>query len=117
MPSAERLLRLYPRAWRERFGEEFLETAGPGKLRFQQVIDIVSGAIDAWLSAAPAVLLDPTPDHASVLRSLLITIGTGGNLVNDAHLAALAIEHRCTVVSFDNDFGRFPAVRWELPPA
>ena len=50
-PSAERLLRLYPRAWRERFGEEFIETAGPGALAFQQVVDIVSGAIDAWLSA------------------------------------------------------------------
>lgn len=85
----------------------------PNPLTVEQAM----GRIDAWLSAAPAVLLDPTPDHASVLRSLLISIGTGGNLVNDAHLAALAIEHRCTVVSFDNDFGRFPAVRWELPPA
>ncbi len=85
----------------------------PNPLTVEQAM----GRIDAWLSAAPAVLLDPTPDHASVLRSLLISIGAGGNLVNDAHLAALAIEHRCTVVSFDNDFGRFPAVRWELPPA
>jgi hypothetical protein len=47
----ERLLRLYPRAWRERYGEEFLATVGHGPLRLQQVIDIVSGAIDAWLSA------------------------------------------------------------------
>jgi hypothetical protein len=51
MPAAERLLRLYPRAWRERYGEEFLATAGQGVLQLQQVIDIVSGAIDAWLSA------------------------------------------------------------------
>ncbi len=51
MPSSERLLRLYPRAWRERYGEEFLATVGHGALRLQQVIDIVSGAIDAWLSA------------------------------------------------------------------
>lgn len=47
----ERLLRLYPRAWRERYGEEFLATVGPGSLHMQQVIDILSGAIDAWLSA------------------------------------------------------------------
>jgi hypothetical protein len=51
MPSAERLLRLYLRAWRERYGEEFLATVGHGSLHLQQVIDIVSGAIDAWLSA------------------------------------------------------------------
>lgn len=85
----------------------------PNPLTVEQAMD----RIDAWLSAAPAVVLSPTPDHTSVLRTLLMSIGTGGNLVNDAHLGALAIEHRCTVVSFDNDFGRFPAVRWELPPA
>ena len=50
-PSADRLLRLYPRAWRERYGDEFLATAGRAPLNLQQVIDIVSGAIDAWLSA------------------------------------------------------------------
>jgi hypothetical protein len=46
-----KLLRLYPRAWRERYGEEFLETVGDEPVRLQLVIDIVSGAIDAWLSA------------------------------------------------------------------
>ncbi len=40
----------------------------------------------------------------------------GGNLVSDAHLAALAIEHRCGIVSFDNDFARFPGVDWTLQP-
>jgi hypothetical protein len=49
--TAERLLRLYPRAWRARYGDEFLAMVGSGPLQLQQVIDIVSGAIDAWLSA------------------------------------------------------------------
>jgi hypothetical protein len=49
--TAQRLLRLYPHRWRERYGEEFLELAGTERLQLQQVIDIVSGAIDAWLSA------------------------------------------------------------------
>jgi len=49
--TASQLLRLYPREWQERYGEEFIATAGEGALKFQQVIDIVSGAIDAWLSA------------------------------------------------------------------
>jgi hypothetical protein len=43
----KRLLLLYPRAWRARYGEEFLETLGPDRLRPAQVLDIVSGAIDA----------------------------------------------------------------------
>lgn len=42
----ETLLRLYPRAWRERYGEEFLDACG-ARLSFQQVIDIIGGAIDA----------------------------------------------------------------------
>lgn len=49
--TAARLLRFYPRAWRERYGDEFLEMVGPGPLQVQQVVDIASGAIDAWLSA------------------------------------------------------------------
>ncbi|NMD45782.1 MAG: type II toxin-antitoxin system VapC family toxin, partial [Propionibacterium sp.] len=37
------------------------------------------------------------------------------NLVNDAHLAALALEHRAEIVSYDNDFARFEGVRWRRP--
>jgi len=71
--------------------------------------------VDAWLAAAPAVVVEPTAHHSRVMRDLLASFGAGGNLVNDAHLAALAIEHRCTIVSFDNDFGRFSGVAWMQP--
>jgi uncharacterized protein len=74
-----------------------------------------SDRVESWLGAPPAVVVEPTTDHAGVLRRLLEPFGTGGNLVNDAHLAALAIEHRCTIVSFDHDFGRFDGVTWEPP--
>lgn len=72
--------------------------------------------VDAWLGAAPAVIIEPTVDHPRILRDLLRPLGSGGNLVNDAHLAALSIEHRCGIVSFDNDFDRFAGVDWTLPP-
>ena len=72
--------------------------------------------MDAWLGAGPAVLLHHGPEHARLLRSMLGTTGAAGNLVNDAHLAALATEHKATIVSFDDDFVRFPGVRWERPP-
>jgi hypothetical protein len=49
--TADRLLRFYPRPWRDRYGTEFLETVGPGALQAPQVIDIAMGAVDAWLSA------------------------------------------------------------------
>jgi hypothetical protein len=49
--KADRLIRLYPRAWRDRYGDEFLALVGDGPLGLQQIIDIVSGAIDARLSS------------------------------------------------------------------
>ena len=48
---ADRLLHLYPRAWRDRYGAEFLALVGDRPVGLQQVIDIVSGAIDAHLSS------------------------------------------------------------------
>jgi toxin-antitoxin system PIN domain toxin len=71
--------------------------------------------VDAWISAPGAVVLQPTSNHARILRTLLEPLATAGNLVNDGHLAALAIEHRCGIVSFDNDFSRFPGVMWSTP--
>lgn len=78
-------------------------------------LDGAMDRVDAWLAAPPAVVVEPTLEHPQVLRRLLRGIGVGGNLVNDAHLAALAVEHRCTVVSFDHDFSRFDGVDWEMP--
>ncbi|PXY28099.1 type II toxin-antitoxin system VapC family toxin [Prauserella muralis] len=66
--------------------------------------------VDAWLGQPSAVVVEPTRRHAPLLRGLL-GAGTAGNLVNDAHLAALAIEHRAEVVSFDADFTRFADIR------
>ena len=51
MSSAERLLRFYPRAWRDRYGEEFVAMLGTGAIHPQQVLDILFGAVDAWLSS------------------------------------------------------------------
>lgn len=80
----------------------------------------VSDAIDrvrAWLAQPPAVILEPSTRHADVLAGLLKETGSAGNLVNDAHLAALAIEHDAVLVSLDTDFARFRGLRWEQPPA
>jgi len=38
-----------------------------------------------------------------------------GNLVSDAHLAALAIEHRLILCSTDNDFSNFSQLHWLNP--
>lgn len=71
--------------------------------------------VERWLDEPSAVMLAPTVRHTALLRDLLLSAGGEGNLVTDAHLAALAIEHRGQIVSFDRDFERFPGVTWERP--
>lgn len=71
--------------------------------------------VEDWLSQRPAVVIDPTRRHLGLVAGLLQAVGTAGNLVNDAHLAALALEHDATVVSYDSDFTRFEGVRWSPP--
>jgi len=75
-----------------------------------------AGAIvELWLDQPPSVVVEPTPRHLGLLRGLLADTGTAANLVNDAHLAALAVEHGAEIVSFDRDFQRFQGVRSSLP--
>jgi len=85
----------------------------PRPLTAEQAISIVT----AWTRRPNVVTDPPTAQHAELLDRMLAATGVGGNLVNDAHVAALAIEHGATVVTFDSDFGRFPEVRWEVPTA
>ena len=73
--------------------------------------------VEHWLNRRAAVVVHPTDRHANLLRGLLESTGTAANLVGDAHLAALALEHGAKIVSFDRNFGRFEGVRWELPGA
>lgn len=79
--------------------------------------DVAADRLDDWLAQPAAVVAEPTARHSSLLRQLLKAVGTGGNLVNDAHLAALAIEHRARIVSYDTDFLRFPGIKLETPPS
>jgi uncharacterized protein len=76
-----------------------------------QALDLVEG----WLAQPNVVTIDPTQRHIAILGGLLEPLGTGGNLVPDAHLAALAIEHGASIASSDRDFTRFPGLRWVDP--
>jgi toxin-antitoxin system PIN domain toxin len=71
--------------------------------------------IDRWLAQPCATVVYPGDRHAGLLRELLRPLGTAANLVNDAHLAALAIEHNAELCSCDGDFARFSGLRWSNP--
>ena len=78
------------------------------------VSDAIAQAED-WLGQPAAVVVEPTARHLGIVEQLLAPHETAGNLVNGAHLAALAVEHRCTVVSYDSDFLSFNGVKLETP--
>jgi toxin-antitoxin system PIN domain toxin len=80
-------------------------------LDIDQALDLVT----LWVKQAVATIPEADERHLLRLRELLTATGRGGNLVNDAHLAALATQYGATVLTFDNDFGRFPGVRWQRP--
>lgn len=67
------------------------------------------------LESQPAVrMVNPGDAHRGILRHLLLMLGTGANLVTDAHLAALAIEQNAVFATGDRDFQRFPGLKLAL---
>jgi toxin-antitoxin system PIN domain toxin len=74
-----------------------------------------TAVLDAWLARPNVVALEPGPEHWSIMRDLMRESGTAGSLVNDAHLAALAIERGAELCSADADFARYPRLRWVDP--
>ena len=69
-----------------------------------------------WLLRSNVRIVLPGPTHMDVLGGLL-TGPMGPNLVTDAHLAALAIEHQAELHSNDSDFARFSGLTWRNPIA
>ena len=68
--------------------------------------------VEEWLTCDNAWIPQPTASHAAVLGGLITSAGLRGNLISDAHLAALAIEHGLQMCSADTDFARFSQVSW-----
>ena len=71
--------------------------------------------IKKWLECPCAWIPRPAERHVEILEGLLFDLNITANLVPDAHLAALAIEHGLILCSADGDFGRFPNLKWQNP--
>ena len=80
-------------------------------LSTDRAFDVVEG----WVAHPCAVVIHPGDRHLALVRQLLRPLGLAGNLVTDAHLAALAIEHGAELHSCDADFSRFSGLRWVNP--
>ncbi|MBA2431899.1 MAG: type II toxin-antitoxin system VapC family toxin [Chthoniobacterales bacterium] len=73
--------------------------------------------VQSWFDQPPVSVLRPTSEHWSIFQRMLRDGKAAGNLVSDAHLAALAIEHNCILYSTDADFARFKGLKWKNPLA
>lgn len=73
-----------------------------------------AAVVAAWLALPSTWVPQPTDQHAATLAGLLAPEAKA-DLVPDAHLAALAIEHGLLLCSTDRDFARFDGLRWTDP--
>ncbi len=72
--------------------------------------------VRSWLARRCVRMLLPDVDHADrVIHLLEAARSAGGNLVTDAQIAALALQHDAEVHTADRDFMRFPGVRCRFP--
>jgi uncharacterized protein len=77
--------------------------------------DAAFAIVAEWLDQPLVTVVQAGPRHMEILRKLILSFGTAGNLTSDAHLAALALEHRAQVCSCDHDFARFQGLDWKDP--
>ena len=71
--------------------------------------------VESWFNQPCVRILQPTENHWVIFQRMLREGKATGNLVSDAHLAALAVEHNCALYSTDADFSRFRGLKWKNP--
>lgn len=92
-------------------------TTNPRVFGRPQTIGAAWKQVEAWLDEESVWTPQATEQHPKILATLFERDVQRANLVPDAHLAALAIEHGLTLCSSDADFARFKGLRWENPLA
>jgi uncharacterized protein len=80
-------------------------------LTLQEAID----RVQSWFDQPCIRIIQPADQHWIIYERLLRDGNAIANLVSDAHLAALAVEHNCELFSADSDFSRFAGLSWCNP--
>lgn len=76
---------------------------------------VLVAVVESWLALPSCRLLAPGTRHFGIMKELFHASGACSSLCTDVHLAALAIEHRATLVSNDAEFSRFHGLALENP--
>jgi toxin-antitoxin system PIN domain toxin len=83
--------------------------------RHPLTLEEASGHVRSWLAQPQVQTLAPGPNHVADTLKLLQALGTAGNMVTDAQIAAIALEYDSVLHTADTDFLRFPGLRWVNP--
>lgn len=78
-------------------------------------LPVLDEFLDACLNAPSAIQLRADEHHYNLFRELCRRADCRGNLIQDAYLASMALEHNATFVTTDREFSRFPRLRWQHP--
>ena len=78
-------------------------------------VDAAMDRVQSWLDQPCVRVIQPTERHWALFQRMLREGQASANLVTDAHLAALAMEYGCELISTDADFSRFPRLKWRNP--
>jgi len=70
-----------------------------------------TAVVGTWLNRSNVAILSPGPRYWSIFQKVLAESNARRDLVIDAHLASLAIEHDATIYTADSDFRRFAVAR------
>lgn len=92
-------------------------TTNPRVFETPEPIESAWRQVCEWLACERVWIPDTTDRHSEILGVLLSEPGIQANLVQDAHIAAIAIEHGLRLCSTDGDFARFPRLQWSNPLA
>ena len=79
-------------------------------------LDVALNELGMILNSPSLRLLHETSGHPEIMTKLLRASGVSGNLVHDAHIAALCLEHGVSeLITGDRDFSRFPELMTRNP--
>lgn len=87
----------------------------PRAFRQPDSLDSALEFCDALLDQPHCQIIQPGPRHWIIFQDVCRTGRASGNLVQDAWLAALAIESGSEWITLDRDFSRFESLRWREP--
>jgi toxin-antitoxin system PIN domain toxin len=80
-------------------------------------MDEACAIIDDLLSNSNVEVIGPGHGHWVAFGKLLIDSQATSRMINDAHLAAIALEHGAALCTNDRDFTRFPGLKIVNPIA